>query len=110
MTHKHQRRWKLYAAVGPLIALLSACGGEGSTSLSGAVIDGYIRGAIVCVDINSNLQCDAGEPTGTTGAGGQYTINTSIDVTGYNIVAEVPVGAVDEAEGPITAGYNPGAC
>lgn len=32
------------------------------TTLSGKVIDGYIVGAGVCLDVNSNNVCDAGKP------------------------------------------------
>ena len=48
-----------------------------ATSLSGKVIDGYIEGAVVCLDLNTNQVCDAGEPKATTVAGGKYTLITT---------------------------------
>lgn len=91
---------------------LAACGGGGAdappgstpvlggtgTVLSGAVIDGYIKGAKICLDSNDNGACDAGEPFATTGTGGAFTITVpaGTDVTGKHLVAEVPVGAIDE--------------
>ena len=62
------------------IAVLTACGGggggggggsSGSSTLSGTVIDGYIEGAKVCLDVNSNGACDAGEPTTITDSAGK---------------------------------------
>ena len=61
-------------------ALLAACGGGGGSAttgpvtLAGAVIDGYISGATVCLDLNSNGACDAGEPSSTTGTNGRYSL------------------------------------
>jgi hypothetical protein len=70
---------------GLFISGLVACGGGGGgsstastsatpTTLSGKVIDGYIIGATVCLDINSNNKCDAGEPTTTSGENGAWTL------------------------------------
>lgn len=62
--------------------LVAACGGSSggtaaSTSLSGAVIDGYIEGATVCLDLNANLACDSNEPSATTAKDGSYKLDTS---------------------------------
>ena len=68
-----------------------------SVTLSGKVIDGYISGATVCLDLNSNKVCDTGEPSATTGAGGVYSFDaTQAEIDASPIVVEVPVGAVDE--------------
>lgn len=47
--------------------------------LSGAVaVNGLVRNAVVCLDLNTNNACDAGEPTSPrTGANGAYAISFS---------------------------------
>jgi len=60
--------------------VLTACGssssggGEETFESSGVAYDGYLRGALVCVDENFNKQCDDGEPSATTGEGGKFEI------------------------------------
>ena len=96
--------------------VLAACGGGGSGGGSGApnlingkVVDGYIGGATVCFDRNSNNQCDAGEPTATTDAGGNYTLTllASDSTAGKHVIAMVGVGATDPdaANGTVTTPY-----
>ena len=64
--------------------------------LAGKVADGYIQGATVCLDMNNNKVCDAGEPTATTDASGAYTLNVpAADAAAYPVIAVVPVGAID---------------
>jgi hypothetical protein len=92
---------------------LAACGSGGGSSqpttqtVTGVVADGYLSGATVCLDTNLNKQCDSGEPTGTTGVGGAYTIpNVSIaDLAKYPIVVVVPPGAEDSERGTVASGY-----
>jgi hypothetical protein len=94
------------------VSLLAACGGgdggggAASGVFSGRVIDGYIRGATVCLDLNSNAKCDAGEPSATTTAGGAYSFTYSGSVAGLHVIAEVPVGATDEDLGPVANPYS----
>jgi len=90
------------------MALLFACGGGGSlaTTFAGKVIDGYVGGAKVCIDVNSNAVCDAGEPSATTDSTGSYSFTYSGSVAGMHIIAEVPVGAVDSDLGPVTKTYS----
>lgn len=91
-------------------AVLTACGGGGgggtstaTTGLSGAVIDGYIEGAKVCLDVNSNGACDAGEPTATTDSGGKYRLDTAgVGTTGLNLIAEIPNTAKDSDDSGLT--------
>jgi len=66
-----------------------------SVTLSGVVADDYIGGAIVCLDVNENNACDAGEPQGVTADGtGRYTFEVPNGVsTNYPIVADIPAGA-----------------
>ena len=81
-----------------LLSLLSACGAGGSGTLTGNLMDGYIKGAKICIDLNSNGSCDASEPTATTGNKGSFTVTapTGTDLSAVHLLAEVPVGAVDE--------------
>jgi hypothetical protein len=113
---KNSPRTLALTAVGlATAAFITGCGGGGSTAsgpvaLTGAVIDGYITGAIVCLDLNSNRVCDSGEPTATSGANGRYTLTapTGTNLTNLHIIATVPAGAVDsDAPGvPITNPYT----
>lgn len=82
--------------------LLTACGGGGGTSaqstqqIVGTVMDGYIEGAKVCLDLNGNGACDSAEPTGTTTANGAYELNVgSTNTAGLNVIAEIPATAKD---------------
>ncbi len=98
-------------------AALTACGG-GSTSsattnttttaISGTVVDGYLSGATVCVDVNKNGKCDAGEPTGTTDVNGAFTIAgvSQADAAAAPLVAQVPSTAVDSDAPTTTVGNN----
>lgn len=81
------------------VGLIAGCGGGGSsapaasTSVSGAVADGYLVGATVFLDKNGNYQLDAGEPSTTTDANGTYALNiNSAGVGKYPIVAMVIKG------------------
>jgi uncharacterized protein YceK len=76
--------------------IISGCGsGIKSSSqdspkslVSGKVADGYLVGATVFMDKNSNYKLDAGEPTAITDANGAYTLNVDpADVGKYPIVA-----------------------
>lgn len=94
------------------VAFLSACGGGGSngtraTTLSGAVVDGYITGATICLDLNANRACDAGEPSAVTGAQGAYSLTApaGVDLSTLHLVVDVPTTATDGGV-PITAPYK----
>lgn len=105
---------KRFTLLGACCALVSCGGGGGSSStssgpitLSGHVIDGYIEGAIVCLDLNSNNQCDTGEPSTVSKADGSYTLPSYAgSIAGLRVVAQIPVGAVDLDTGPITEPYS----
>jgi hypothetical protein len=89
------------------LAVFTACGGGGSasslTTFSGVVVDGYIEGATVCLDLNANQTCDPGEPRATSKFGGAY----SLDVSGMDadklkaahLMTVVPDSAKDADDG-----------
>ncbi len=89
--------------ISSLAVLLSACGGGGvnGVSITGRVIDGYINGAVVCLDVNDNKSCDSNEPSATTGAGGTFKLNppSTLDLSTVRLIANVPATAIDEDTG-----------
>jgi hypothetical protein len=88
---------------------------EPGTGPDGRVIDGYINGAKICVDINGNFQCDSypesdprHEPTTFSSGFGDYLIRDpqKRNLSGYMVVVEVPVGARDLEEGLIENAFT----
>lgn len=49
------------------------------TVVSGVVADDPIKNAVVCLDLNGNKACDAGEPQATTDANGKYTFKATVE-------------------------------
>lgn len=101
MTH-HTYRHFLAALI--TTGVLAGCGGGGGgggstpTTLSGAVIDGYLKGAVVCLDVNANLKCDgASEYQTRSGDNGAYVLNVpvGVDISKYHVLAEVGTDAID---------------
>jgi hypothetical protein len=103
------------------LCLLAACGGGGggdpalsattpaatpiasaATTIAGTVIDGYIEGATVCLDLNSNAACDANEPSTTTGSDAKYSINYAGSTTGLHVLSLVPSTAKDADDKGLT--------
>ncbi len=78
---------------------LAGCGDGGQTgeAISGRLVDGYVKGALVCLDVNQNLKCDAGEPAVLTGSGGNFTLYPvkGTATAGLLLVAEIGTGAED---------------
>lgn len=118
----------------PLLLALTACGGgDGSTpadpdtvvdppgTLRGTVVvNGAVRNAIVCLDLNANEICDAGEPvSAATGNNGAYVLSydpanlTAQQVAEASLIApQVPPPSgmppdgsttIDSADGLVTA-------
>ncbi|RYV03832.1 hypothetical protein SOPP22_02135 [Shewanella sp. OPT22] len=70
------------------LVLLSACGGDDKKSkdvipeipitysVTGKVIDGYLKSAKVCLDGNDNLICDPNEPSALTDETGTFILQT----------------------------------
>jgi hypothetical protein len=101
-----------------LAVLLAGCGGgstnptssSGSTTtpvaFKGAVVDGAIKGAKVCLDVNSNGLCDADEPSAVTSADGAYSFSYTGSIAGMHVLAIVGTDAIDSDTGPVTTAYN----
>lgn len=70
-----------------------------TTAVAGRVADGYLQGAVVCVDINENGSCDEDEPQTVSGQGGSYNLDIPDDATDKPILAIVPATAIDEDTG-----------
>jgi len=113
------------------LLLLTTCSGSASkdslstSDLSGLsnqifitkVIDGYISGANVFIDINWNLTQDANEPSAYEDVENQLYYFEESQFSGIDNwtipcsqrrprVAEIPVGANDSERGEITSAYN----
>ncbi|MGI2111599.1 PKD domain-containing protein [Shewanella frigidimarina] len=76
----------------------------------GRVIDGYLMGATVWLDINNNGVFDEDEPNDVTDAGGEYSLKYNAEqqvcATLVPVRVDVPVGAIDETEGVVTSAYQ----
>ena len=79
------------------LILFSGCGSDSSSDskniLNGSVIDGAIKDAIVCIDINSNNQCDSNEPSTLTKEDGSFILELDSSFSGeYKVIS---VGGID---------------
>jgi hypothetical protein len=70
-------------------------------TVKGHVIDGYIVEALVCLDVNRNGRCDAGEPQAYSNAAGDYQLTVPKDSTAP-LVAEVIAGRSRDTDQPLT--------
>lgn len=119
MSHSN-RPWPSAASLLTLSALstLTACGGGSDApvappplQLTGTVVgNGPIRNAVVCVDLNANAACDAGEPVSAkTGADGAYTITvdttkvTEAQVLAASLIAPQVPGTLTDGAATIDA-------
>ena len=63
-----------------IVTFFIGCGGGSSSSssntISGKVVDGYVKGAKVCLDINNNFRCDENEPFTISDENGNYTLES----------------------------------
>ncbi len=87
----------------PGAAPASSVGVAGGTTLIGTVVDGYIEGATVCLDLDASGACDPGEPAGVTGPDGRYQVDLGPHLPqGRHLVAEIPATARDSDHGGLT--------
>lgn len=109
-----------------ILMLTTACGGGGSSStkansapaptpapsysFSGKVIDGYVSGASVWLDINGDKIHNNDEPIAVSGDAGDYTLELNgaeKECLAYaTLYVDVPVGAIDEDLGEVTEAYQ----
>jgi hypothetical protein len=90
-------------------ALLAACGGGGggggggSVTIGGLAIDGYLSNAKVCLDLNLNFKCEAGEPSAITDDKGAYAFNyTGGDAAGLVVITETTKDTKDSDDNGLT--------
>ena len=80
------------------------------TPIFGKVIDGYVSGATVFLDMNFNGTADFDEPSGITIEDGSFVLDlTDLQKSclGFApIVANVPVGAYDDEHGTVVKPYS----
>jgi uncharacterized protein YkwD len=70
--------------------------------ISGTAVDGYIKDAKVCIDINNNNLCDSSEPSTNTDTNGKFTFtNLDISLDGKQILM---IGGVDTATNTVFNG------
>jgi hypothetical protein len=85
-------------------ALLAGCGGGGITGepVGGRLVDGYISGASVCLDLNANAACDADEPRGITDANGSWTLYAAkgTNLADYFVIADIPSTGAYDSDAP----------
>jgi hypothetical protein len=75
------------------------------------VIDGYIEGATVCLDVNANLRCDSAapelEPTAQSDEKGNYTLPPYFgSIDGLRVIAIVEPGDRDSDFGVVTKPFD----
>ena len=90
-----------------LVFSFVGCGGGGSSSggseqsktisIIGKVIDGYIKDAQVCLDLNSNGTCEDSEPSTTSASDGSYSFSLVKVSSDANIISIISKGGFDTA-------------
>lgn len=70
--------------------------------ISGKVADGYLAGAKVCLDLNSNKVCDEGEPSTTSTTGGGFSLEgvTQAQLDSSPLLVEIIVGETIDEDNP----------
>ncbi len=115
------QRLVLFIASAGLLTLYGCGGGDSSspapapvpvpvittTDVAITVVDGPIQNATVCLDINGNGLCDAGEPSAKTDATGKVTLTVEkADAGKYAVLAVVGTDAVDADTGKVPVPFT----
>jgi hypothetical protein len=80
----------------------SGSGNSNSNKINGKVVDGYVKNAKVCVDLNNNFSCDENEPFTYTDENGNYSLE--IDNKDYILIS---TGGIDtETNRPALTMYS----
>ena len=90
---------------------LSSCGGGGgsatsaiSNAITGVAIDGYLYKATVCIDLNDNGLCDAGEPTSITDSNGGFSLAvTQEQANNHSVIVKAIAGTTIDQDSPNAA-------
>lgn len=72
-------------------------------SFGGIVVDGYISGATVCLDLNLNSLCDTNEPITISNEDGEFSFYSQ-DFSGYSYIPIIAKGGVDTATNRVFRG------
>jgi hypothetical protein len=101
-------RFLLVFTVASLLAACGSGGGDGGSEptavvelevIQGQVVDGYISGARVCIDLNANGRCDANEAQTQSDAAGAYQLSIPKG-SSAPLVAEVIAGQSRDSDQP----------
>lgn len=92
-----------------LLACSNSSSSNNSKSFTGAVIDGYIKNATVCLDLNLDGICasDGSEPRANTNEKGEYSLNVSSEQQNHVNFSKAPIiasGGIDIDTGKNFAG------
>lgn len=99
------------------ILAIAGCGGGGSSvdssesaEIGGKIIDGYVSGATVFLDLDFDGVKGSTEPSTTSKEGGDYRLivtgNSKKCIGFAPVVVDVPVGAIDEENGVVQKPYK----
>lgn len=113
-------RTKLATAIS-LSILLAGCGSgdaaeeiteQAPLTFSGKAADGYLVGALVCLDLNNDSVCGASEPNTLTGVGGAYefdNLDPTLDLSQVRLLVKVIAEQTideDNPDAPVSKSYS----
>lgn len=79
-------------------------------SIDGKVVDGYVSGAFVFLDLNFNGEHDTNEPSAVTDEFGDFNLKLDGGAAQCEslapVVVDVPVGAIDSEQGEVLEAYQ----